>query len=69
MKFKKDGMIMGVRDDVQASAFIKNGWKKVEEPLAAEVQETETVEVQETEVAEAVEETKQGGKSTRGPKK
>lgn len=29
--FEKDGQKMGVLDEVQASAFVKNGWTRVDE--------------------------------------
>lgn len=34
--FEKDGQKMRALDEVQASAFIKNGWTRVEESEVAE---------------------------------
>jgi hypothetical protein len=31
IKLEKDGVKMGARNDIQASAFIKNGWIVIEE--------------------------------------
>lgn len=36
IKLEKDGRNMEVRTDVQASAFLSNGWKKVEQTKAKE---------------------------------
>lgn len=64
--FEKDGQKMGVLDEVQASAFVKNGWTKVEE-VAIEL-EKEPIEMEEKTANEDVEEDVKPEEATKGAK-